>query len=317
MPGPRILVVRLSSMGDVLHTLPSAASLKHSLPHSRLTWVVNPRWRPLLEGNPFIDEIVDFDRRSLRSILETRRKLRAGRFDIAVDFQGLIQSALVAAAARPEKIYGFHSSQLKEKPAALFYSATADGKPAHVVDKNLELASAAGASSFVVQFPLPVGKPEGELPKGGFVLTSPLAGWPSKQWPAHNFAELARRLRAETSLELVLNGAPESAEALHQIEGVRVHLSGIQGLIHATRQATAVVGVDSGPLHLAAALSKPGVAIFGPTDPARNGPYGGSITTLRDPGAETSYRRDREIAASMRAVTVDQVLAALKAKLGL
>jgi heptosyltransferase-1 len=302
-------------MGDVLHTLPAAASLKHSLPHSRLTWIVNPRWRPLLEGNPFVDEIVDFDRRSLRSILETRRKLRAGRFDIAVDFQGLIQSALVAAAARPEKIYGFDSAQLKEKPAALFYSATANPKAAHVVDKNLELAAAAGASNFVVQFPLPEGELEGDLPEGDFVLTSPLAGWTSKQWPTENFADLARRLRAKTSLELVVNGAPESAEALRQIAGVRVHLSGIKGLIYATRRATAVVGVDSGPVHMAAALFKPGVAIFGPTDPARNGPYGGSITALRAPGAETSYKRDREIASSMRAVTVDEVFAALKAKL--
>jgi len=317
MTGPRILVVRLSSMGDVLHTLPSAASLKHSLPHSHLTWVVNPRWRPLLEGNPFVDEIVEFDRRSLKSILAARRRLRAAKFDIAVDFQGLIQSALVASAARPEKLFGFDSAQLKEKVAALFYSATVDAKAAHVVDKNLELAAAAGASNFIHPFPLPEGRPEGTLPEGGFVLTSPLAGWTSKQWPVESFVELARRLHQETSLTLVVNGAPEAEPALRQISGAQVHVSGLPGLIHATRRASAVVGVDSGPLHLAAALSKPGVAIFGPTDPARNGPYGGSIATLRTAGAETTYRRDREIAPSMRAVSVDQVMAALKGKLGL
>ncbi len=302
-------------MGDVLHALPAVASLKHSYPHSHVTWVVNPRWRPLLEGNPFVDEIVAFNRRSIAAIFDARRKLRAGRYDIAVDFQGLIQSAVVASAARPEKLYGFDAAELREKPAALFYSATVATKAAHVVDKNLELAAAAGASSFVNQFPLPPGEPEGELPSGPFVLTSPLAGWTSKQWPAANFAELARRLREETSVELVLNGAAESEAALRRIAGVRIHLSGLPGLIHATRKATMVLGVDSGPLHLAAALSKPGVAIFGPTDPARNGPYGGSITMLRTAGAQTTYRRDREIAPSMRGVTVDQVLAALKAKL--
>ena len=310
MPGPRILVVRLSSMGDVLHTLPAAASLKHSLPHSRLTWVVNPRWRPLLEGNPFIDEIVEFNRRSLAAMLEARRRLRAGQFDIAVDFQGLIQSALVASAARPEKLYGFDAAQLKEKPAALFYSATVDAKAGHVVDKNLELAAVAGASSIIHQFPLPAGEPEGELPSGGFVLTSPLAGWTSKQWPAANFAELAIRLRAETSLELVVNGAPDSAEALRNIPGVRVHLSGLNGLIHATRRATAVVGVDSGPLHLAAALSKPGVAIFGPTDPARNGPYGTRSIVLRSAESVTSHTRRAEADEGMLGIGSEAVVGA-------
>ncbi|MEO8027052.1 MAG: glycosyltransferase family 9 protein [Bryobacteraceae bacterium] len=314
MPGPRILVVRLSSMGDVIHTLPAAASLKHSLPHSHLTWVVNPRWRPLLEGNPFIDEIVEFNRRSLTSILAARRRLRERRYDLAVDFQGLIQSAMVAAAARPEKLIGFGAAHLKEKPAALFYSATADPRSKHVVDWNLELAAAAGATNPVRSFPLPEGVPEGSLPAGRFVLTSPLAGWASKQWPTANLIELAKRLESELGVPLILNGAP-SNEAELRASGTRVHLSGIPGLIDATRRAAAVLGVDSGPLHLAAALGKPGVALFGPTDPERNGPYGGSIATLRTAGAETTYKRDREIAASMRALTVDQVFAALAAQL--
>jgi heptosyltransferase-1 len=114
---------------------------------------------------------------------------------------------------------------------------------------------------------------------------------------------------------LVLNGAPQAQARLRAVAGVQVHLSGIEGLIDATRRAAAVLGLDSGPLHLAAALQRPGVALFGPTDPERNGPWGGSLRTLRATGAETSYRRRDEIHASMRALSVEMVLAALRAEL--
>src|SRR5579871_5578644 len=112
----RILVVRLSSMGDVIHALPAVASLKHSFPHSHVSWVIRTRWAPLLEGNPFVDEVIPFER-TLKGIVATRRKLRQQRFDLAVDFQGLIQSALVAASARPDRMAGFDRSQLREKAA--------------------------------------------------------------------------------------------------------------------------------------------------------------------------------------------------------
>jgi heptosyltransferase-1 len=113
----RILVVRLSSMGDVIHALPAVASLKHSFPHSHVSWVIRTRWAPLLEGNPFVDEVIPFER-TLSGIFGTRRKLREHRFDLAVDFQGLLQSALVAAAARPDRMAGF--DQVREKAARLF-----------------------------------------------------------------------------------------------------------------------------------------------------------------------------------------------------
>ena len=304
----RILVVRLSSMGDVIHALPAVATLKHSFPHSHVTWVIRTLWMPLLEGNPFVDEVIPFER-TLSGIVGTRRKLREHRFDLAIDFQGLVQSALVAAAARPDRIAGFHRSQVREKAAALFYSTCVEARMPHVVDRNLELVAAAGASSLLHTFSLPEGSPEGELPDGKFVLTSPLAGWGSKQWPVEFYQELAGRL----DVPLVVNGPPEAAETLSKIRGAHVHLSGITGLIHATRRAQAVIGVDSGPLHLAAALSKPGVAIFGPTDPSRNGPYGGTIRVLRGEGGATTYKRSAETHDSMRGISPEDVLEALPA----
>src|SRR5437660_7989376 len=118
----RILAVRLGAMGDVIHTLPAAAWLKQSHPGSHLTWLVEPQWAPLLEGNPYIDCVVAMRRKTFADLVATRRELRTAHYDFAVDFQGLIKSALAASAANPERIYGFHQSQVRERLAALFYS---------------------------------------------------------------------------------------------------------------------------------------------------------------------------------------------------
>ncbi len=313
--GRRILVVRLGSMGDIIHALPAVATLKHGSPGSALTWVVHPRWTPLLEDNPFIDRIIVLDRRRGRSVWEAWRAIRSARYDIAVDLQGLIQSALVGVAARPEHLFGFHQSQIRERLAALFYSDRVRTSSAHVVDKNLELARAAGASTILRQFPLPEGCAEGRLPDEPFVLACPLAGWGGKQWPLENYATLAQRLRGELGMAMVLNGVPEAAELLSGVPGIWPHTSGISGLIYATRRAAAVVGTDSGPVHVAAALGKPGVAIFGPTDPARNGPYGTSFTVIRDAAALTTYKRNSDPDISMRRIGPDAVFEALSARI--
>lgn len=302
----RILVVRLGSMGDVIHALPAVASLKHGLAGSHVSWVIKPRWAPLLEGNPFVDDVIEFDR-SGTGILELRRRLRREPFQLAVDLQGLVQSGLIAAAARPEKIVGLYRSQARESLAALFYSNAVRTTAVHRVDRYLELAAAAGASSMLNCFPLPQGQQEGLLPPGKFILACPLAGWGAKQWPLEYYSELAAKL----DMPLVVNGPPSSAEVLARIQGAMVHVSGIPGLIDATRRAHAVVGIDSGPLHLAAALSKPGVAIYGPSDPSVHGPYGGSLKVLRSPNAVTSYKRHTESDTSMRAIKPRDVLQAL------
>ena len=302
----RILVIRLSSMGDVIHTLPAAASLKHSFPHSSVSWIVRERWAPLLQGNPFVNRVIPVEA-GLQGIVRALRAARRESFDLVVDFQGLIQSALVAASVRSQKKVGLHRSQARESLASLFYSSTVLTREAHRVERSLELAAAAGATSLLRVFPLPEGEPEGDLPEGKFVLACPFAGWGAKQWPLENFAEVARGLE----IPLVLNGPPSSAVILARA-GVHVHSSGIAGLIHATRRASAVIGLDSGPLHLAAALSKPGVAIYGPSDPAVHGPYGGSIRVLRAPDAATSQKRRSREDRSMLAIKPSEVLEALR-----
>ena len=314
-----LLVVRLGAMGDVLHTLPAVASLKHSFPDLPLTWAVEAAWAPLLAGNPFVDRVVTIDRKRPGTWLSTRRVLCEQRFSLAIDFQGLLKSAFVASLARPDKIAGFHRYQVRERAASLFYSVAVQSQSIHAVDRNLDLAAAAGASRLLRQFPLPAGEPEGDLPEH-FLLASPFAGWASKQWPLEYYAQLAQ----VSELPLVLNGPPGAKAALDGIPNVTVHISTLAGLIDATRRATAVVGVDSGPMHLAAALNKPGVAIFGPTDDARNGPYGGSLKVLRAPGSAPrfqpgpkesgAYVRGGEIDPAMRAVTPEQVAGVVKSQ---
>jgi len=307
----RILIVRLGSMGDIIHSLPGAVSLKHSFPEARITWVVEPKWVPLLEGNGFVDRIVVFRRDSPGSWARTKNELRCEPYDLAVDFQGLTKSALIAHVARPERIAGFGSGVVRERPAGLFYSTRVASQAVHVVDQALDLAAGAGASNLVRMFPLPAGEPEGTLPDTPFALASPLAGWASKQWPLEYYERIAAMLREKFGMTLVLNGAPGSVPS---VPGTVPHESGISGLIDATRKAAVVIGVDSGPLHLAAALNKSGVAIYGPTDPLRNGPYGGEFDVFREAGAPTTHRRGSTIAGSMRAITPAQVFPALAAR---
>jgi len=330
---PRILVVRLGAMGDIVHALPAVASLKQGFPGSHLTWVIEPQWAALLEGNPFVDRVILSHRRDASGLLASLRELRSASFDFAVDFQGLLKSAVVAAAARPERIFGWDRGQLREAAAGVFYTHRASSTAAHVVDRNLDLAAAAGAAHAVRVFPLPPGRPEAPLPDGAFVLASPLAGWRAKQWPLENYLALARLLITECNLPLVLNVPPTaplgaadrslwsrlrcvlSEPRPKGAEGVWPHACGLAVLIDATRRAAAVVGVDSGPMHLAAALGKPGVALFGPTDPARNGPYGDSLRVLRWPGAVTTYKRLDSIDESMCRITPGEVFESLRAAL--
>jgi heptosyltransferase-1 len=313
-----ILVIRLGAMGDIVHTLPAVASLKRSFPEWRLRWVVARKWTALLEGNPNIDEIVPFERGGMSALLGSWRRLRRTRPELAIDFQGLIQSALVGWVSRPKTYFGLDKSLARERLAASFYTRCILALGPHRVERNLQLAAAAGAGRLREDAAtppwmsswLPQGRPEGQLPAGPFVLANPFAGWVSKQWPIASYEALAERLK-DQGLAMVVNVPRESAQLIERLVHLQLHVSGIGGLIDATRRATAVVGVDSGPLHLAAALGKPGVALFGPTDPAQTGPFRSRMTVLRAPGAATTYKRDGEIHASMKDLTVDQVAKAL------
>ena len=310
MDSAGILVVRLGAMGDIIHALPAITSLKLSFPDRRLIWALHPRWMPLLEGNPYVDQTIHFDRLSLAALRRSSSSLRSLRPALAIDFQGLIKSALIARLSRPRVLWGFDKSIAREPLASFIYTKTVKTAGPHRVDRNLQLAQAAGANTLTRHSWLPQGRPEGLAVAGDFVLASPFAGWAGKQWPLANYKHLGELLRRE-GLRLVANASEQHADVLRGLENIAVHTSSIAGLIDATRRAVAVVGVDSGPLHLAAALEKPGVAIFGPTDPVQTGPYGETMAVVRAPGWETTYRRDGATHPSMEAVTLQEVFSTL------
>ncbi len=320
----RILMVRLGAMGDIIQTLPAAAELKRCFPSASVSWAVEERWTALLEEHPHVDELIAIPLKRLRKtplnstvVQEFSAMLSAlssPGFDLAIDFQGLIKSAMVARLTHAACIFGFERNQLRENLAALFYNRFLFSTSTHVVDRYRELASFAANTSPApdVIFHLPNGIPKNDLPER-YVLVSPAAGWQSKQWPLEYYGELADLLWKNQGIPMLVDCVPGKESAFELIQtrtsadAVVIHPSSIEQLIAATRKATAVVGVDSGPLHIAAALERPGVAIFGPTDPARNGPYGSSLSVLRHEHAKTTYKRETEISASMCAISPQQV----------
>lgn len=295
-----ILAIRLGAFGDILHALPAIQSLKQSFPASKLALLIAPRWLPILEGNPFIDQFIPPRVMAVRGL----------RPDVAFDFQGLLKSALLGRLARPGKLYGFDKSVARERLASAFYTDPVRVAGPHRIERNLQLIAAAGASRLTTDAWIPRGRPEGDLPSGPFVLANPFAGWMGKQWPFENY-DAAGQLLSREGLPLAVNVPQEKCDMLAGFKHIRIHTSSIAGLIDATRRAIAIIGVDSGPLHLAAALGKPGVALYGPTDPSMTGPFGGTISVIRSADVETTYKRHGSIHASMRVITPQQVVETL------
>ncbi len=297
-------------MGDILHTMPAVQRLRDIFPKAEITWVLEPKWMALLHGSGLADHLLPLDRRSPLSVWIAAKWLRRWQPDLAIDFQGLVKSALTALVSGASRRIGFVDTQLREREAGVFYTEAFTSQSPHVVARNLELVASLGLPKSNTTLRGPAGFPEGQLPPGDFVLAAPYAGWKSKQWPIERYVEIGKRLHDRFGFRLVLNVMPSNETP--QSEFLWRHESGIDGLIHATRRARAVLGLDSGPLHLAALLDKPGVALFGPTDPARNGPHGASIRVLRSYGATTTYKRGTEPDPSMLQLDIDRVWANLE-----
>ncbi len=307
----RILMVRMGAMGDIVHTLPAAATLRRAFPKGEIDWLVEERWAGLLDGNPHINAAIKMARRN-----PPMGELRARRYDLALDFQGLLKSAFISRLAGAREVIGFSTAGLREKLAGAFYARRATVEGPHVVEKNLGLAKAAGATQSVLEFPLPAGKPPAGLPEP-FVALSPSAGWAAKRWPAECFAQLILRIKKDLGLRAVINGGP-GEEALTAViaaaaKDAAPHISvgGIAELVGLARRARAFIAGDTGPMHVAAAVGTRVVAIFGTTDPTRNGPYSQRARVVRPGDAATTYSRSAGTDTVAR-VTVDQVFAALQ-----
>src|ERR1700722_14207053 len=163
MPNQRFLLIRLGSMGDIIHALPAAAALHDTFPDAPIDWVIDPKWSRLLEGNPTIREVISLDRKSTGKILAAVGKLRASKYSCAIDFQALYKSALIAFASGAPRRIGFQSSYAREGPAAIFYTDRLNPRGAHKVEHNLTLVEAAGAKKSEVRFPLAIQAQDEEI----------------------------------------------------------------------------------------------------------------------------------------------------------
>jgi heptosyltransferase-1 len=306
----RILIVKLSSIGDVVHALPAAAFLKRALPQAHISWVVERRASAILKNSPVIDQLIEIDTRSWRSgmlkrrtLLEVRARLRdirrndaqtdGGVTDVAIDFQGLVKSGIVARASGARKRIGFDSADLREKVSRVFLTEQVKTSDlSHVIEKNLALARAALGNTAALsdsgpyQFPLALA-PEDELfaeseaAKSGsrFAILNPGGGWPTKLWPAVRFGQLADLLLDQHGLASIVTYGPGEDCLANQVaasshaRAARPLASTLKQFIALARRASLFVGGDTGPLHLAAASGTPIVGLYGPTSADRNGPF--------------------------------------------
>jgi lipopolysaccharide heptosyltransferase I len=346
----KILLVRLGSLGDIIHALPVAAALRERFPDARIDWLVDARYRVILDYVPVV---------SRRLVVNARRtehrpegpgpdactfagaagwaaavaELRRSRYDVALDLQGLLKSAVLARLSGAARVVGFAAPHLRERGARIFYTETVDPAGArHVVDKNLAALGAFGIADAPRRFPLDVPpspivadlRQSLGLPVDGrFAVINPGAGWPNKRWPADRFGATAAAMNVRHGVRSVVLWGPGEERLAGDVAAssggaaVVAPPTTIADLVRLARAARLVISGDTGPLHLAAAVGAPIVALFGPTDPGRNGPWDpADITLSRYDACVCHYqRRCRRQTDCLADISVEDVVAAIDRRL--
>jgi lipopolysaccharide heptosyltransferase I len=324
----KILVIKPSSLGDVVHSLPFLYVLSTHFPFAKIHWVIASGIEGILEGNPMVTKlwVINKDRwKNIGRIKGTLSEmgglvkgLKDEDYDIVIDLQGLLRSGLITKATGAPIRIGFKEAR---EGSALFYTHKVEGgRDIHAVDRYLKVVQALGGDIGEVKFPFPLIKESHKIEmlrsdKQEYVVIVPGARWETKKWPAESFAALASSLRIKS---IVVGGPAErslSAKIQEQTKGKALSMAGetdIMDLIWLIRGARCVVTNDSGPMHIAAACGIPVVAIFGPTNPARTGPYGtkNRILQIHLPCAPC-YKRKCNDLKCMKGISVEQVFKAV------
>jgi lipopolysaccharide heptosyltransferase I len=326
---PRILIVRLTAIGDVLHSLPVLCALRDRFPDAELAWMVEGRAGTLLEGHPALDRLITVPRKWLKSpstVWQIRRDLRQYAPDIAIDVQGLTRSAIAARLSGARRRIGFGCEKGRELSRWLnneFVRSTS----AHIIDANLELLRPLGIEKPHVRFDVPESDEDcqscerilGQLgQRGPFALVNVGAGWPSKLWRMDRYASVARHLGRQHDLPtIVVWAGTEEREAAEQVvaesesNAVMAPDTSLRELAALCRRASMFIGSDTGPLHLAAAVGTPCVGLYGPMPAERNGPYGSQHIALQKATYQGGRHGRRKAPRSlMDAITVDDVCTA-------
>jgi heptosyltransferase-1 len=352
----RLLVVRLGAMGDILHALPAVTALRQMHPGWQIGWVVEPRWQALLSagngeqgsgireqgsgnsecrgsGMPLVDRLHfaasrawkrhPLSGKTLSQIRELRRELRAAQYDAVLDLQGAIRSAVIGRMTGCKRRIG--EARPREWPAHWFFTERIATHGAHVIEQDVELASAVAGDPLTAAEPLLPVDPAAEswcgewlaervAPAGArpLALLTPGAGWGAKRWPPERYAAVAQGLK-ERGMQVLVNAAPgeEALAAPITAGGAAIPVTAtLPQLIALTRRVALCVGGDTGPLHLASALGRPVVGIYGPTDPSRNGPYGTRARVLRSPDSRRDHSRRDAPEAGLLTIAPEDVLQA-------
>jgi lipopolysaccharide heptosyltransferase I len=328
-----ILIVRLGALGDLVHATPAVAALRTAWPDARIDWLVDRRYAAFLDLVPVIDDAVVLGSPEGGPLLPVLRRLRRARYDLAIDFQGLLKSAALARASGAREVAGFVARQLREPAAGVFYTRRILGDDrGHVARKNLSLISALGVPVLGMAAPLrtsPSTVPGAvrellSLGAGGrFAIVNPGAGWPNKQWPADRFGAIAAHLRRRHGIPSIVTWGPQERaladDVVRASEGAArpAPETSISDLVELCRAATLVVGGDTGPLQLAAAVETPIVGVYGPTNPVRNGPWSAADTSVsRFDDCECHHkRRCRRETPCIDTITVEAVADAVDRRL--
>ncbi len=288
---PRVLIVKLSSLGDIMHALPAARQLKTGL-HATIDWVTQTGYIDLVRHFPDVDRVIGFPRKQFAArAAEFLRELRAEKYDLVVDLQGLLKSALVARCARGTRRIGpsFH-----REGSAWFYPEIAGprNRNRHAVDEALDVVRHLGLAVDTPVFPVSFPRQPLNDPHPRIALI-PCSRWSTKNWPSAGFIETAKALRQAVKASIHLVGGPEDVGSCREMEtalqGQVTNTCGKTSLVELgslLQEMDLVISVDSGPMHMAAALGKPVLAIFGASDPLRTGPYGKQHRVLTTEGLE-------------------------------
>lgn len=319
-------------MGDILHSMPAVTALRLAHPDWTIHWAVEPQWaelfcaegaRPRTRAMPLVDKIYrvpakrwarEWNHGSTRTELAALcRQLRAEHYDVALDLQGAVRSALLARASGAARVVG--EATPREWAAKWLFKERIATRGVHVIEQSVEVASALGPAPLMAAPPLLPVDPASEAKAADLleplVLLSPGAGWGAKRWPPARYGAVARALM-ERGFHVLVNCGPHEQALAEEIQqtsggGVRVVVASLSELIAITRRAALVIAGDTGPLHLACALGRPTVAIFGPTDPARNGPWGNRFRVLRHPQSRRDHTRRAEPEAGLLTITPQDV----------
>jgi len=328
----RVLIVRLGSLGDLVHTVPAIAATRRGDPSLEIDWLVDAPHREFVELVPLITSAIVLKDRTVAAWLDARQTLHTRRYAAAVDFQGLFKSAALARLSGAPRIVGFDAGSLRERSAALLYTervhvGDAEDGAQHVIQKNLRLAAHLGAPIDRVEFPLAdvdsrVAADMRARLSDPYAILNPGAAWPNKRWPPAAFGDIAKRILAQygwRSLVLWGPGELELARAVAAAAGesaIAAPETTVGDLVALARHARLFVSGDTGPLHLAAAVNTPVVALFGPTNHRRNGPWNATdVTITRYAACDCHYERQcrRSDGWCLGTIAADEVMQAIEA----